>query len=294
MISRRDTLAVITFLFSGLILLASRLLQPPDLYRPKTFVIGLSKTGTTSIGDALGLLGYRRLGWGDIRSRHLVHTWAHGDLQSHLDIARYYDAFEDLPWAQVYREMAELFPDSKFVLSLRKDEETWLRSVKTHFERGRWPAYSYFYGADSYQGNEEVIRGSYRNHTESVREYFKDKPGRLVELDIDRGDANWEVLCKIAICPGGKAPSIGFPRSNAAGSWNSNIIIGKLLWLWGCIVARVEARSSDLYYGGGGSRGVKALLCACWSVYDAVETMWMSAYFELLSGSRVLLRASVA
>lgn len=265
-------------------LLAPRLLQPPNSLRPKIFVIGLSKTGTTSIGDALSYLGYRRLGWGDVRSRHLVHTWAHGNLQPHLDIARYYDAFEDLPWGQVHREMAEHFPDSKFVLSLRKDEETWLRSVETHFGRGRWLAYSYFYGADVYEGNEEVIRASYRNHTAQVREYFKDQPERLVELDIDLGDANWEVLCRVAICPGGYPPSIGFPRSNAAVSWNSNFVLGQLLWLWGCVLARVEEHSTELYYGNG-SAVIKALLHGCWTVYDAVETMWMSAYFELMSAS---------
>lgn len=284
MTSKRAMLFLIPLLISSFTLLASRLLQPPDLLRPKIFVIGLSKTGTTSIGDALGSLGYRRLGWGDVRSRHLVHTWAHGNLQPHLDIARYYDAFEDLPWSHTFREMAEHFPDSKFVLSLRKDEETWLRSVKTHFGRGRWLAYSYFYGADVYEGNEEVIRTSYRNHTERVREYFKDKPGRLVELDIDRGDANWDVLCGVAICPGNTAPEIEFPRSNAAVSWNSNVILDKLLWLWGWALARVEERSTALYYGGG-DEGVKHLLRGCWSVYDTVETMFMSAYFGVMSGS---------
>jgi hypothetical protein len=52
-----------------------QLAQPPPGLKPKIFVIGLSKTGTTSIGDALEMLGYRRLGWRDIRSQHMVHTW---------------------------------------------------------------------------------------------------------------------------------------------------------------------------------------------------------------------------
>lgn len=182
----------------------------------------------------------------------------------------------------LFREMADLYPDSKFVLSLRKDEETWLRSIKTHFARGRWVPYSYFYGADVYDGStEEVIRSSYRNHTESVREYFKERPGRLVELDIDQGDANWEVLCKVAVCPGGRAPMVRFPRSNTAASWNTNVVVDTVVFLWRWIVTRIEERASALYYETGSSEGVKLALRLCWSVYDAVETMFMSAYFGI-------------
>jgi hypothetical protein len=48
--------------------------------RPKVFVIGLSKTGTTSLGDALSRLSFRRVGWEDIRSRFLFRSYLNHDL----------------------------------------------------------------------------------------------------------------------------------------------------------------------------------------------------------------------
>jgi hypothetical protein len=56
-------------------LLALVVVYPPRIStKPKVFVIGLSKTGTTSMGDALAQLNYTRLGWSDIYSRYLVIT----------------------------------------------------------------------------------------------------------------------------------------------------------------------------------------------------------------------------
>ena len=75
-------------------------------HRPKVFVIGLNKTGTTSLGDALSTLGYKRLGWKDILSRKLFHDWYSGHMEHLIGLSRTYEAFEDLPWCFMYEEMA--------------------------------------------------------------------------------------------------------------------------------------------------------------------------------------------
>ena len=98
----------LTVVILALFLAAYHIAQPPATLRPKIFVIGLSKTGTSSIGDALAILKYKRLGWKDIRSRHLVHTFANRDFGALVDQTRYFDAFEDLPWPFMYRQMAEM------------------------------------------------------------------------------------------------------------------------------------------------------------------------------------------
>ena len=36
----------------------------PDPHRPRVFGIGLNKTGTTSLHDVLGILGFNSLHWG--------------------------------------------------------------------------------------------------------------------------------------------------------------------------------------------------------------------------------------
>ncbi|CAK4029167.1 hypothetical protein DOTSEDRAFT_69047 [Lecanosticta acicola] len=269
-------------LLSAILLLANQLVQAPEAgsLKPKVFVLGLSKTGTTSIGDALELLGYRRLGWRDIRSRHMVHSFVNGDQTPLVELTRYYDAFEDLPWPFLYREMAELHPDAKFVLSLRKDEETWMRSMKAHVGRGRWLPYTHFYGADTYEGNEEIIRQSYRNHTQNVRNYFEDKPRRYVELSIDDGDVNWDVLCLVAQCPTGKVPSLAFPKSNTAASWDVGWLFSSLQWLWGWTLTRLEEQTTSYYYSSGHTT-LKPLLSLCWWILDFVDRAHTELYFRI-------------
>lgn len=273
------SLAVITAI---LFVTAHQLAQPPEVLKPKIFVLGLSKTGTTSIGDALERLGYRRLGWRDIRSRHSCHTWANGDLSALDDLTRYYDAFEDLPWPMVYREMAEKFPTSKFVLSLRKDEDTWLRSMNIHMARGEWMPYAQFYGATRFKGNEETIRQSYRNHTQRVREYFQDKPDRYMELSIDDGDINWDALCQVAQCPGGKVPTISFPKSNPASAWDMGLILRTLRFWWGTALTRTEEQVAKYYYERDNEL-VRAPLRILWSAYDFVERVSTELEFKIVA-----------
>ncbi|KAK4548606.1 hypothetical protein LTR36_009516 [Oleoguttula mirabilis] len=276
----RYTVALL--ILSALVLFAANhIAQPLETLRPKIFVIGLSKTGTTSIGDALALLGYKRLGWKDIRSRHLVHTWANGDYGALIDQTRYFDAFEDLPWPFMYRQMAEMYPDAKFLLSLRKDEQTWLRSMRRHVGRGPWQPYSYFYGATQVDGNEEAVLNAYRNHTDSVRAYFRELPHRYAEINIDEGDMKWEVLCKLAGCPEGRVPSVGFPKSNTAAHWSNGVIADNLHRFWSRSISGIEELSSSSYYRGGW-HSVNIVLAVCWSVVSVIEQACSELYFTTM------------
>jgi hypothetical protein len=253
---------------------------PSPLLRPKIFVIGLSKTGTTSIGDALEKLGYRRLGWTHVRSRVMVHTWINGDRTTNLELTHLYDAFEDLPWPIMYRKMAETYPDAKFILSRRRDEATWLRSMRVHMGRGKWEPYSHFFGADTFEGNEEIIRASYVNHTQDVQSFFADKPGRMVEMNIDDGDANWEVLCRVAECPGGQAPSqLSFPRSNTKAAWEGGVVVENLHWYWGWTVTRLEEQIVHHFYRSE-LETVKAVLRAVLRVYLVCIRGWYELYYR--------------
>ncbi|KAK3067132.1 hypothetical protein LTR53_016169 [Teratosphaeriaceae sp. CCFEE 6253] len=279
----RRTAASIPILLAALLLLlaAHRIAQPPAHLRPKIFVIGLSKTGTSSIGDALALLRYKRLGWKDLRSRHLVHSWAHtGDLTALVDQTRYFDAFEDLPWPRVYREMAARYPDAKFVLSLRRDERVWLESLRRHVGRGAWGGYAYFYGATEVEGHEEEVLRAYREHAAEVREYFRGQPERYAELVIDDdGDANWAVLCKVADCPEGRVPAVPFPRSNTAAHWQQGAVVDRLHGVWTWSITQIEKWSAASYYGGGWT-GVNVLLSACWSVISVIEQACSELYYK--------------
>jgi hypothetical protein len=220
--------------------------------RPKVFVIGLSKTGTTSLGDALELLSYRRTGWEDIRSRFLFRSYTRGDLSFLVDRTFEFDAFEDLPWSLVYREMASLYPDAKFILTLRKSEDAWLKSIKRHTKCREWDGHEIIYGAKEATGNEVAYLDAYRNHTDSVREFFTSpqQTGRLLEFVIDQPEISkgekWSRLCEFLGLSDSLTMAIrqlDFPWSNATRSEQNDKgvrrIIAKIKYLIEEAIVRV-------------------------------------------------------
>lgn len=268
-------------LLAAILLTCTEIAQPPAHLKPKVFVIGLSKTGTTSFGNALQILGYKKLGWKDIRSRHLVHSYVNNELGPIIDQTKYYDAFEDLPWPRLYQQMAEMYPDSKFILSLRKDDETWLNSMRRHVMRGRWIPYTHFYGADTFQGNEITILQSYQNHTQAVRDFFRDKPDRYLELKVDDGDANWEPLCNFLGCAGDIVPASAFPKSNTAADWYDGFgILDWGHWFWGWSITRLEEKSAYWFYEKQ-QPSAKAVLSLIWSSVNVIEQACSEVYYRL-------------
>lgn len=217
-------------------------------YKPKVFVVGLNKTGTTSLGDALWTLGYKRLGWKDILSRKLFHDWYSGNLRHLIGLSRTYDAFEDLPWSFMYEEMAEMYPDAKFILSVRSSEEKWWRSIYVHVNRNGWIGHELLYGSQfASNDTKEDFLSVYRNHNEAVREYFSDQPGRLLELRIDDG-LRWEELCQFL----GKieVPMQSFPKSNPKDKW-SNVDYFRIFYVWGYFVNWAETNMAKYWHYGG-------------------------------------------
>ena len=189
--------------------------------KPKVFVIGLNKTGTTSLGDALSTLGYARRGWNEFLSRKLFHDWHSGNLKPLINWTKLYEAFEDFPWPLVYEEMATLYPDAKFILSMRKDEERWFQSIAAHSARRPWIGHEVIYGAViASPETKELYLTKYREHNERVREFFRDQPGRLLEICVeDSSDGNWIKLCEFVGRP--DVPTKQFPKSNPKEAfWN--------------------------------------------------------------------------
>ncbi len=65
----------------------------------KVFVIGMSKTGTTSMEEMLKKLEYRvcRGHWGNNNTNFLCSCYYHDNIDEIINITRYYDAFADAP-----------------------------------------------------------------------------------------------------------------------------------------------------------------------------------------------------
>jgi hypothetical protein len=178
----------------------------------KVFGIGLSKTGTTSLHIALQILG--------LSSVHYPVTW--GEIDQ-------YDAASDITVASRFKELDELYPDSKFVLTVR-DLNQWLESCQNHFtyftpERF-FPKNRDFYlkqrvktyGTKNY--DQVLFQEAYEKHIYDVQNYFARRPQDLLIMNIANGDG-WEELCSFLQLSTPKQP---FPHKNADSELNSGVI----------------------------------------------------------------------
>ena len=191
-----------------------QILGQRDPLRPRIFGVGLSKTATTTLCDALRVLGFNALHYGPVAriedgAAQLEWPWWLEDV----------DAMADLPVAAVYQELAERFPTSTFILTTR-NEDAWLSSARKHFnaeavartrEQSRFAhglaLDRYMYDANVF--HEDRFRAAFRRHNNAVRTYFGSDP-RFHEMDICAGEG-WERLCDIVNRPIPRQP---FPKSN--------------------------------------------------------------------------------
>lgn len=166
--------------------------QPLKVLKPKVVCIGLNKTGTTSFGTAISWLGYKRLGWRAKLSTRLIDACFNDGIKFVLNTAKNWDAFEDIPWPLVYKEMDEEFPNAKFVLTIRKTPEIWLDSITRHIGSD-YEGHKRIYGYYKPNENPKAFLNKYITHNAEVAEYFKDRPDKLLTMCFEDGDG-WDKL----------------------------------------------------------------------------------------------------
>ena len=177
----------------------------------KVFCIGFHKTGTTSLGKALRILGYKvkgSFGVDDPDIAEKVH-------ELFPPIVEQYDAFQDNPWPILYEELDAQYPNSKFILSVR-DPDAWLKSQIKHFGIRETPMRKWIYGesAGCPVGNEETYLKRFNRHYAAVYEYFRERTDDLLIMDLANGDG-WDQLCGFLGCD---TPRKSFPHANKANS----------------------------------------------------------------------------
>ncbi|WP_187969871.1 sulfotransferase family protein [Aquibium microcysteis] len=183
---------------------------PIPAVRPdrKVFVVGLSKTGTSTLKEMLTALGYRVCG----PRKDLLADVRAGRVQAVDPTLDAYDAFEDWPWPLVYRYANERYgPRAKFILTRRKDADTWFRSVENH-GLGTSPLKSMrdAYGHYRPFGRKAAFVKTYEEHNAAVRGYFAAHPERFVEFCLEDGDG-WDKLCGFL---GHETPGTAVPHRN--------------------------------------------------------------------------------
>ena len=179
--------------------------------RRKVVGVGLGKTGTTSLAHCLTYLGYR-------------HQWYNADLFLNypenkkivLDVLLEKDSCEDFPWPYLYKEIDTIYPDSKFILTLRKDPETWYASLCKHFDRGKSNQQKLLaYGYSTPHGFKKEHINLYLKHAQEVQDYFSERQNKLLVVCWENGDG-WREICQfLDHCE----PQIHFPHANKAPKW---------------------------------------------------------------------------
>lgn len=188
---------------------------------------GFGRTGTLSLKLAL-----ERLGFGPCH--HMLEMFAHPETaRSFLDAAEgravdwasvfgAYRSAVDWPAVYFWRDLVQVFPDAKLILTIR-DDDAWYRSmVSTIFRALGTPesAHAVEPGSVGAMNRRLVAQGTFdwrfgdRDHVLAVHHAHVAAvkaavaPGRLLVFDVKQG---WDPLCQFLGVPAPEAP---FPRTN--------------------------------------------------------------------------------
>ena len=182
----------------------------------KIFVIGMHKTGLTSMWDALNILGYTAAHGGNPNACLLFPYWPSNMLISNysdkeeklnpfwdyvVSSGYYkYDAFMDYPVMWIYKYLDKQEPESKFIYTQRNVADV-VTSTTNHA--------SQIIGLSTPVSKD--ISDRYLNHQTAVLDYFEGKDNLLIMDIVDNGDG-WEKLCGFLKID--KIPELPFPHSN--------------------------------------------------------------------------------
>jgi len=186
--------------------------------KQKVFVIGFHKTGTSSLGKALQILGYKVCG--SLKEGMDYEDSAIGFteylFQKGKQLLEKYDAFQDTPWFLLYEELYRAYPNAYFILTVR-NPESWLNSVQSHFGINEYPYHERIYTSLDPFKSRELYLARFTDHNQAIREFFKGNDNFL-EFSIESD--GWEQLAGHL---GLKIPITKFPYANKASDRNSFI-----------------------------------------------------------------------
>lgn len=195
-----------------------RTFNVPGIAGQKVFGIGLSKTGTTTLHEALSQLGLQSAHWTNSMTGHLL-----GD-----DDIPLFDALSDTSISYRFEELYYAYPDAYFIYTHRSFSG-WEKSLLKHFSGFKWGAgmqtfealkrhhqglTDFRYGDewrnihDRLYFNHACLADAYKSFDQRVRSFFADKPNtHFLELDIVAGQG-WSELCSFLNKP---VPDKPFP-----------------------------------------------------------------------------------
>ena len=205
----------------------------------KVICAGLSKTGTKSIAKALQVLGFSVFDFIEhitIHHDEWVAIYRQGKTPDFLSMYKDVDAVTDLPAAIWYDEIHQTFSDAKVILSVRDNEDVWLKSWVDQIALFRGSGFfqrmiqmilryiipltqgfdvPFFDDIDmaaygTLRPESTVLyKKKYREHNERVRAVIPKE--KLLIFNVKQG---WKPLCEFLGCD---IPDQEFPRQNVKG-----------------------------------------------------------------------------
>jgi len=165
-------------------------------YNSKVFCIGFNKTGTTTIGKSLEMLGYRNTSF---NKRVFRKYYKNNRIDKVLDYTARFDSADDLPWLKIdmIPILDRTFPNSKFIYLIR-DEASWKKSLMdwSYNLKGKYPDI------------EKELR-AFRKHKDFVLNYFEDRKDFII-LDVKDPQG----FKKLALFLGKELTRDSFPHFN--------------------------------------------------------------------------------
>ncbi|MGD1716369.1 sulfotransferase [Dapis sp. BLCC M172] len=181
------------------------------LKETKVFGIGLGKTGTTTLEACFKILGYKNFSWHTVNRYKLVKQVKLNDFTDVFSLLENHQSFRDYPFPFIYKELNQKCPNSKFILTVRKDFQTWFISLVNHYNKRMemeiW--YDILYG-NKYVDDENYYRNFYENHNQLVIDYFSAWQDKLIIICWENGDG-WDKLCQFL---NKDVPNVPLPHRN--------------------------------------------------------------------------------
>lgn len=176
----------------------------------KIFGLGFSKTGTSSLAQALSYLGYKTAH--NPTDDQTMVALLKGDLC--CNALQQHNAVCDIMFVRHFRELDRIYPGSLFILTERNGA-SWHRSCARHWALRNITSSRLYneelvdfqvYGTALYNYN--LFEDAYNSHYQAVTEYFENRSKQLLRMNICAGDG-WEPLC---VHLGVDLPKIPFPH----------------------------------------------------------------------------------
>lgn len=176
---------------------------------PYVFNIGLNRAGTTSLTEALGILGIDTIHHkhNGIRLYDLMQQNIRLGCRLFYGLDHLYRGFSDFAGQYFFKLIDQQYPGSKFILTTR-NLDTWLDSRERKVRKNiANPNYRYYFRSIDRQGWAD----EYHAFHFAAKQYFAHRDKDFLIIDIPNGDG-WEKLCSFLDKP---IPTVLFPNRNA-------------------------------------------------------------------------------